>query len=75
MANNLKEINLSGKEIEGLPLFFKKIYYNPLTDPAEEGKLMRYNPVFQSDVMRDEYPVRQISKTIDYKLLKTKKKW
>ena len=38
----LDKINLSVDKIEHLPLFFKTIYYNQITDIAEEMKLFKY---------------------------------
>lgn len=70
MDESIKHINLSGKDLSGLPLFFWKIHYNLLTGIEEEEKLMRYNPNWQCSIMRDAYPVRQISKTVIYKVLK-----
>lgn len=70
MDELIKQTNLSGKELSGLPLFFRKIHYNLMTDYGEEEKLMRYNPNWQCMIMRDAYPVRQISKTVVYKVLK-----
>jgi|GEM_PF-955553 hypothetical protein len=66
MEQWIKHINLSGEALEGLPLFFRKIVYNKLTDPDEEAKLMKYNPRWQTVLMRDAFSQRLMSKTIDY---------
>ena len=65
-----KEIILNEEELKDLPLFFRKIYYNQITDSKEEAKLMRYNFLMQCNLMRDSFPQRQISKTINYKIFK-----
>jgi len=68
---HLDEIELNGENLEGLPLFFRTIFYNSITDTDQEYKLIRFNPVSQSDLMRATYSGRPISKTIDYSLFKT----
>ncbi len=67
----IKQINLNGKDLLGLPLFFRKIYYNPLTDIEEEEKLMKYDSFSQCTLMRDESPVLQISKTVKLDIIKS----
>jgi hypothetical protein len=67
---NLEHIYISGKELENLPLFFRHIYHNVITDPKEEFKLIKFNSITQSDLMRAGYPDRPVSKTVDYSLLK-----
>jgi len=71
MEQQIKTIELNGKDLEGLPLFFRKIFYNRITDMADERKLIKYSREFQCDLIRDNFPVRQISKTINYKLFKS----
>lgn len=64
---------LSDVALKGLPLFFRKIYFNELSDINEEYKLMKYHPLVQSQYMRSAFPGRQISKTINLKMLKSEK--
>lgn len=67
----LQLINLKGELLKDLPLFFRKIYYNKITDLKEEQKLMKHSSDLQCDLIRDNFPVRQISKTISYKIFKS----
>jgi hypothetical protein len=64
----LDKINLSVDKIEHLPLFFKTIYYNQITDIAEEMKLFKYNSLLQCLYMRDYYSNRRICKTVDFSI-------
>ena len=63
-----KQINLERDELLNLPLFFRKIQYNKLCDLEEENKLVKYNNALQSMQMSYSHPIRQISKTVDYKI-------
>ena len=65
----LEMINLSGEQLKGLPLFFRKIYFNKITDFQEDYKLMKYSPLIQCGLIRDGLSTRRISKTVDYKIL------
>ena len=60
---------LTDNELENLPLFFKIIYYNDLTDINEENKLYKYNSRVQKSYMRHYEPNRLICKTFDIKKL------
>jgi hypothetical protein len=64
----LKQINLSPQELKNLPLFYRKIFYNLLTNVQEEEKLMKYTPDLLSKIMRDDFSTRAISKTINHKI-------
>ena len=69
----IEELNLSGQELKGLPLFFRKIYYNKITDVREEEKLIKYSHQIQTHLIRDNFPVREISKTVNYNLFNSNK--
>lgn len=61
----LKLLKIEDEKIEGLPLFFRKIYYNQVTDINDEMKLFKYNESLQCDFMRHFFSNRTICKTID----------
>jgi hypothetical protein len=63
--NNIKLdiIELRNEQMEGLPLFFKKIFFNQVTNLEDELKLYKYNTASQSAEMRSYYPNRIICKT------------
>ena len=63
----LKKIKFTCKGLKNIPLHFRKIYFNQVTFMDDELKMMKYNNHFQTEIMRDYYPSRQISKTIDFK--------
>lgn len=69
MVESVKNKILTNEELEGLPLFFKKIYYNRLSDIDEEMKLFKYNSKLQKNYMRHYDPNRIICKTFDIKIL------
>ena len=56
----LEKIELSDKEMENLPLFFKTIYHNLLIDSNFEEKLMMYNPETKFKEMRAMIPKRTL---------------
>jgi hypothetical protein len=64
----LDKIELSNEQSEGLPLFFKKIFYNQVTDLDNELKLFKYNTFTQSGEMRMYYPNRTICKINNSKI-------
>jgi hypothetical protein len=64
----LNKIKLTGKELNKIPLHFSKIYYNEITFIDDELKLSKHNSFLQCENMRDYFPSRQISKTIDFKI-------
>jgi hypothetical protein len=66
----MKLIELKGESISGLPLYLRKIYFNELSSLNEEMKLIKYNHSIQSSKMRDAFPSRQISKTVNRKIFK-----
>lgn len=69
----MEQFDLSTDELENLPLFYRKIYYNTLTSKEEEGRLFRYNSDLQCEMMRSDYAVREISKTVNHKIFRVKK--
>ena len=58
----LKTIDLKISELEGLPLFLRKIYYNKVTFIEDEYKLYCFSPNVQSEKMRDYFSNRKICK-------------
>ena len=66
----MEKINLSGDTLQGLPLFFWKIIYNEVSDMKEERKLLKYDSKCQSYLMSTKSSMREISKTVNYQLLK-----
>ncbi len=66
----LHKINLNLEELEKLPLFFKRIFYNQVTNLEDELKLYKYNSESQSLEMRSYYPNRIICKMHEPKTLK-----
>ncbi|MNR05028.1 hypothetical protein D3C85_1210320 [compost metagenome] len=69
----MEEFNLSAEDLENLPLFYRRIYYNKLTSKEEEEKLFRYNADLQCEMMRSDFPIREISKTVNHKIFRLKK--
>ncbi len=68
--DHLKKIKLSGKELSKIPLHFRKIYFNQVTDIKDEEYMFKYNSHLQCNFMRHYFPSRPISKTIDFKTFK-----
>lgn len=67
----IETIDLKGEELKGLPLFFRKIYFNQVTDINVEMTLMDYNAKLQCQYMRSALPERvRISKTLNNQILK-----
>jgi len=60
---SLNKIELEPKELKGLPLFFKRIFHNQVTNIEDELVLYKYNEATQSIEMRGYYPNRIICKT------------
>lgn len=66
-------IELSGRDLEGFPLYLRKIYFNQIVSAKEEMKLMSFSPVAQTEKMCSSIPVRRhISKTVNWKILNSK---
>ncbi len=61
----LSKIEFSNQELEGLPLFFKRIYYNSIVSEEDEMKMLQYNERAQSPVSRGYHPGRTICKTFN----------
>lgn len=66
--DHLKKIKFTGKELTNIPLHFRKIYFNQVTDIRDEDKMFKHNSLLQCNFMRHYFPSRQISKTIDFKI-------
>ncbi len=62
MKIETNKIQLSNKELKGLPLFFKRIQYNKMASIEEERKLMFYNDITSSLELRKADSVRRICK-------------
>ena len=62
-------LTTSAAGLSNLPLFFRQIYSNETSNSEDEKKFMSESATMQTLLFRDTYPVRQISKTIDYKTL------
>lgn len=69
----MEEFNLSADELKNLPLFYRKIYYNEVTNANEEKKLTKYNIDLQCDMMQSSFSMRDISKTVNYKTFRENK--
>lgn len=65
----LKLIKLEEEALLGLPLFYRKIYFNILTSWDEENKLIHQSRVLQTSIMRALESTRDISKTVNKKLI------
>lgn len=62
----LPNINLRGKELNGLPLFCQKIYYNKIVDIEDEEKCYFYSHIVDAVLVKEDDPSVDISKIIDY---------
>lgn len=65
---DLKLIELNGSELKNLPLFFRKIYHNQVSNIEEEKKMIRLNKNIQGEIMCHQFSKREISKTINHQL-------
>jgi hypothetical protein len=70
MDGIVTKIELDNQQMENLPLFFKTIFFNPLTNLEDEMKLFKYNSKLQANYMRHFDPSRIICKTFDIQILK-----
>ena len=70
----MEQINLTTDELKNLPLFYRKIYYNKLLSWNEEKKLFKYNPDLQCEIMRSDFSIREISKTVNHKIFRENNK-
>lgn len=61
-------LNIPPTELSNLPLFFRQIYSNKTWNPEDEKKFMAESKTLQTLLFRNAYPVRQISKTVNYKI-------
>jgi hypothetical protein len=66
----LEQIELNNEQLAGLPMFFKKIFYNQVTNINDELKLYKHNSRTQSSEMRQYYPSRSICKIANPKITK-----
>ncbi len=70
----LKTISFENEELNGMPLFYRRIFYNNITNIIEDHKIIKYNPSLQTHLMRSEFPRRDISKTVNHKLFNINEK-
>ena len=61
----VKKIELKVEDLENLPLFFKVIYFNEMSDLEDENKLMRFNKSLNAIQMRHCEPSRVICNSIN----------
>ena len=62
-------IELKREELENLPVFFRKIYYNNLSSIREEEKrLKKMSAQFFETVASHDFSKREISKTINHSI-------
>lgn len=66
----VKKIELEINELKNLPLFFKIIYYNEMSNLEDENKLMKFNKKLHTIQMRHYEPSRVICKFINTKEFK-----
>jgi hypothetical protein len=66
---HLTLIEIEKEELKNLPLFFRKIYFNQVSNIEDELKLYKYNSRVESTSMRTYFSNRLISKTVNYKTL------
>jgi len=67
----MEQIKIEHGQLKNLPMFFRIIHYNELSDINEENKLVLYNRALQSEQMSYSHSARQISKTVNYDIFKT----
>jgi hypothetical protein len=63
---DVKLLHFEGNKRTGLPLFFRRIYYNPLTTQDQEHLLLTFRADLQTDTMSAMAARRPISKTVDF---------
>ncbi len=68
----VKKINFEIEDLENLPLFFKTIYYNEMSNLDDEEKLMRFNKKLNAIQMRHYEPSRIICKSVNTNNFKDK---
>ena len=59
-------------DLKNLPLFFKTIYYNEMSNLDDENKLMKFNKKLNAIQMRHYEPSRVICKTVKTNKFKEK---
>ena len=68
----VNKIEFKIEDLENLPLFFKTIYYNEMSNLDDEIKLMRFNKKLNAIQMRHYEPSRVICKSVNTNNLKDK---
>ena len=58
----LPNINLRGKELNGLPLFCQKIYYNKIVDIEDEEKCYFYSHIVDAVLVKEDEKERDFLK-------------
>lgn len=59
-------------DLKNLPLFFKTIYYNEMSNLDDENKLMKFNKKLNAIQMRHYEPSRVICKSVNTNNFKEK---
>lgn len=67
MEGFIHKLELSSDQLINLPLFFRVIYYNEMSNIDEETKLMKFNKRIGAVQIRHFEPSRIICKSIDTK--------
>ena len=62
----LSRIELKGEELNGLPLYFHKIYYNQIVSNDDEEKCYFYSRQVGAVIVKNDDPTSDISKILNY---------
>ena len=62
----LEKIILNNCELNGLPLYFHKIYYNRIVNNRDEEKCYYYSKQVQSIIVKESDPSSEIAKLINF---------
>lgn len=73
MEGLVSKVELNNHELENLPMFFKIIYFNEMSNLEDENKLMKFNKHINAVQMRHYEPNRIICKSINTNTFKTQK--
>lgn len=68
----VKKIEFEIEDLKNLPLFFKTIYFNEMSNLDDENKLMKFNKKLNTIQMRHYEPSRVICKSINTNNFKDK---
>lgn len=62
----LEKIILNKGELNGLPLYFHKIYFNRIVNSQDEEKCYYYSRHVQSIIVKETDPLSDIAKLINF---------